>query len=164
MKLTGVFLLVLIMFITSCQQKNYVYIVRHAEKSDAPAGDVYLSQQGRNRAHTLKRVLINKKIAYIYTTKFNRTRETAQPLGEELGIPITYYSSDTLGRFVKRCLQAKRNTLIVAHSNTILPIIDSFHVPHIKKIIRDEEYNNLFILTMKKGKMQSCREMTYGKE
>lgn len=160
--MTGIFLLGFAIFICSCQQKNYIYIVRHAEKSDEPAGDVYLSQQGRNRAHTLKRLLVSKNITSIFTTKYNRSRETAQPLGEEIGIPIHYYTTDTLGRFVKTCMKNKRNTLIVAHSNTILPMIDSFHLPHIKKIINENEYNNLFILRMKKGKMESCKEKTFG--
>lgn len=161
MKIAVVFLFTICIFLFSCQQKNYIYLVRHAEKSNAPSGDVYLSQQGRNRAHTLKRMLMNKRITYIFTTHFNRTRETAQPLSEEIGIPIIYYSNDTLGNLAKGVLRLKQNTLIVGHSNTLLPLLDSFHVSHAKKVIDDAEYNNLFIVMMKKGKVVNCRETTY---
>ena len=163
MKRAVIFLLVICFIFSSCQQKNFVYLVRHAEKSDAPSGDVYLSQQGRNRAHDLKRRLMKKNITYIFTTHFNRTRETAQPLAEEIGIPIKNYSYDTLGKFVKRCLKLRQNILIVGHSNTLLPTLDSFHVAHNKKVIDDGEYNNLFIIMLKKGKVAGCKETTYGK-
>ena len=163
MRKVAIFLLGAIFIFISCQQKNYSYLVRHAEKSAAPSGDVYLTQQGRNRAHTLKKLLMSKRITYIFSTRYNRTRETAQPLSEEIGIPINYYSNDTLGKFVQRCLRIKQNTLIIGHSNTLLPILDSFHVAHTKKVIDDKEYNNLFIILMKKGKVINCRETTFGR-
>ena len=163
MRIIVVFLFVITIISTSCQQKNYIYLARHAEKSTEPSGDVYLSQQGRNRANTLKKILEKKRITYIFSTKTNRTRETAQPLGEEIGIPIKYYSNDTLGKLAKRCIRLRQNILIVGHSNTLLPIIDSFHVAHHKKTIDDSEYNNLFIILLKKGKVVTCKETTYGK-
>ncbi len=158
-----IFLLGITFVFSSCQQKNYIYLVRHAEKSTEPSGDVYLSQQGRNRAHDLKQRLMHKRITYIFSTKTNRTRETAQPLSDEIGIPISFYSNDGIGQLVKRCIGLKQNTLIVGHSNTLLPILDSFHVAHTKKVIDDAEYNNLFIIMMKKGKVIGCKETTYGK-
>ena len=163
MRTIVIFLLAISFIFSSCQQKNYIYIVRHAEKSTEPSGDVYLSQQGRNRAHDLKKRLMHKRIAYIFSTKTNRTRETAQPLSDEIGIPINFYKNDGIGLLAKRCIALKQNILIVGHSNTLLPIIDSFHVTHAKRVVDDSEYNNLFIILLKKGKVVSCKESTYGK-
>ena len=106
---------------------------------------------------------MHKRITYIFSTKTNRTRETAQPLGDEIGIPINYYKNDGIGQLAKRCIALKQNVLIVGHSNTLLPIIDSFHVTHAKRVVDDSEYNNLFIILLKKGKVVSCKESTYGK-
>ena len=163
MKTFVFFLLGIWLIFSSCQQKNYIYIVRHAEKSSEPAGDVYLSQAGRNRAHDLKRRLLRKKISYIYSTKTNRTRETAQPLGEEIGIQINSYSNDTLGKFVKHCIDLRQNILIVGHSNTIMPMLDSFHVIHMIKQFQETDYNKLFIILLKKGKVVNLKETIYGK-
>src|SRR5687767_9430363 len=101
MKYSGFFLLILVVFLHACQQKHTIYIVRHAEKATEPAGDVYLSQTGRNRAHDLKRLLMRKHIGYIYSTRYNRTRETATPLANELGVSIKSYFNDALPNFVK---------------------------------------------------------------
>ena len=163
MKTFVFFLLGIWLIFSSCQQKNYIYIVRHAEKSTEPAGDVYLSQAGRNRAHDLKRRLLRKKISYIYSTKTNRTRETAQPLGEEIGIQINSYSNDTLGKFVNHCINLHQNILIVGHSNTIMPMLDSFHVIRTIKQFPETDYNKLFIILLKKGKVVNLKETTYGK-
>lgn len=163
MKHLVIFLLGISLLLNSCQQKNYVYIVRHAEKSTEPSGDVYLSQSGRNRAHTLKKVLLNKNISYIFTTKTNRARETAQPLAEETSIPIRYYSNDTLGKLVKQCIRLRQNILIVGHSNTVVSILDSFHVSHTAKQFPETDYNALFIVTLKKWHIVGFKETTYGK-
>src|SRR2546425_12897227 len=93
------------LLISSCHYKNYIYIVRHAEKSTEPASDVYLTQQGRQRANSLKTILQHKRLVYIFSTKTNRTRETATPISSESGVPINVYNNDTLGRFVKSILK-----------------------------------------------------------
>ena len=163
MKYVVIFLVVFSFLFQSCQQKNYIYIVRHAEKSTEPSGDVYLSQAGRNRAHTLKSLLMRKHISYIFSTKTNRTRETAQPLSDEIGIPIKPYTNDTLPKFLTRCIRLRENMLIVGHSNTIITMLDSFHVTHTAKQFPETDYNAMFILTMKKGKVANFKETTYGK-
>lgn len=154
---------VFILLASGCQQKNYIYIVRHAEKSTDPPADVYLSQAGRQRAISLKNVLQRKNLSYIFSTRYNRTRETATPISSESGAPINFYGNDTLGRFVKNILKLKKNMLIVGHSNTVLTMLDSMHVSHSIKNIPDDVYDNLFIVTQSKGKITGLKETTYGR-
>lgn len=164
MRYPGFFLLILGVFLLSCQQKHTIYIVRHAEKATEPAGDVYLSQVGRNRAHDLKRLLWHKHITYIYSTKYNRSRETAMPLSYEIGISIKTYDGDGTSNLLKSFPALNGNALVVGHLNTVLSMLDSMHIPHTIKIIPESEYDNIFMITYKKGKLFRFKESTFGKE
>ncbi len=147
---------------TGCQHKSYIYIVRHAEKSTEPKANPYLTKEGRQRAISLKNKLQRKHIQNIFSTKFNRTRETATPLGSEIGVSIYPYDNDTLPKFIKRVLGLNKNVLIVGHSNTVITMLDSFHVSHTLKQIPDERYGDFFIITRKKRKIVKLKESHYG--
>lgn len=157
------YLLFTVIMLVSCRQKNYIYIVRHAEKSDEPKADPYLTKEGRQRAISLKKKLQKKHIQYIFSTKFNRTRETATPLGSEIGVSIYPYGTDTLAKFIKSVFAIKKNILIVGHSNSVITMLDSFHVAHSIKQIPDDRYGDMFIITKKKGKIISLKETNYGR-
>lgn len=163
MKSPVFFLLLICINIISCQHKNYIYLVRHAEKGSEPAGNVNLNERGYARAEALKDVLVQKKITYIFSTNTNRSQETAQPLSNQISIPISNYANDTLGKFVSKCLGLKQNILIVGHSNTVIIILDSFHVSHTVKQFPETNYNSLFIITLKKGKVANFKETVYGR-
>ena len=163
MKFLGFFLLILGVFLQSCQQKHTIYIVRHAEKDSLPSGDVYLSQTGRNRANDLKRLLWHKHIAFIYSTRYNRTRETATPLGSEIGVPIKTYNNDALPALVRSFQKLTGNALVVGHSNTVITMLDSLHVANTIKFIPETDYDNIFLVTYKKNKLIKFRESTFGK-
>lgn len=164
MKYSRFFLLILVVFLHACAQKHTVYIVRHAEKATEPASDVYLSQAGRNRAHDLKRLLIRSGITKIYSTNYNRTRETAMPVGSELGVPITTYPNNGMLALVRTFPTLRANALIVGHSNTVLTMLDSMKVPHTIKTISETDYDNIFVVMYKNGKVWKFKESTYGKK
>lgn len=162
-QLSVIFLLCAALIIVGCQQKNYIYIIRHAEKSTEPKADPYLTKDGRQRAVSLKKKLEKKHIQYIFSTRFNRTRETATPLGSETGVSIYPYNNDTLPKFIKKVSGLHKSVLIVGHSNSVITMLDSFHVAHTIKQIPDERYGDLFILTRKKGKIIKVKETSYGR-
>ena len=56
----------------------------------------------------------------------------------------------------------KKNVLIVAHSNTILTMLGELNLSHNITVISDDDYDKLFIITMKNGKAVSLKETTYG--
>lgn len=166
MKIKSSFLVLLIsaaLIIAGCQQKSYIYIVRHAEKSTEPAGDPFLSREGKQRAVTLRNKLQKKHIRNIFSTRFNRTRETATDLGNEIGVSVYPYDTDTLPNFIKKVMHLKKNILIIGHSNTVITMLDSFHVAHSIKLIPDDRYGDLFIITRKKGKIVKLKETIYGR-
>lgn len=163
------FLLVFVLLTAvSCSQK--IYIVRHAEKA-VPRPDTEnmfdasnppLSQAGTARAQLLKNKLSGKKIRYIYTTKYTRNVETAEPLAAANKIQMRLYSPDpnSLGDFIDslKSLQ-KGNILVVGHSNTVDDLVNKITgEEHVPKDLDDTEYDNLFIITKKKGLYTFKRE------
>jgi phosphohistidine phosphatase SixA len=129
---------------------NKIYIVRHAEKSTEPKNDPHLTAQGEQRAEALKILLQNNKIKQIFSTNTKRTKETAKPMSSFANIPIQLYNNDTTSNFYKHIFLSKKNTLVVGHSNTVLKMLDSLQLKRSKIAIGDNEYDNVFIVKMKK--------------
>jgi phosphohistidine phosphatase SixA len=143
-----IFFLFLAIILSACT--STIYIVRHAEKSTEPKNDPHLTAQGEQRAEALKILLQNKKIQQIFSTNTNRTKETATPLSNLFNFPINLYSNDTTSNFLKYIFLSKKNTLVVGHSNTVLKMLDSIGLHAKIKSIGDKEYDNVFIVKVKK--------------
>ena len=128
-----------------------LYLVRHAEKASTPVNDPPLTVAGQQRAQALLDTLRDKKIAFIYSTNTLRTRATAQPLAQAIDVPIKPYATDTLWEVARRLTKLRRgNALVVGHSNTLLPLLDQLPVTHMKKTIPDSDYDNLFVVKVKR--------------
>jgi phosphohistidine phosphatase SixA len=159
-------LLLLMGMLAGCSTTN-VYLVRHAEKAAQPANDPPLTPAGERRAQALMDTLINKDIRYIYSTNTIRTRTTAEPLAQKLGLTILPYGTDTLWEVARQLTNLRgRNALVVGHSNTLLPLMDQLPVTHNKKSIPDSDYDNLFVVMVKKRFLRPplirLQEKTYG--
>jgi phosphohistidine phosphatase SixA len=141
-------LLFIIASLNAC--KSTIYIVRHAEKSTEPKNNPHLTAKGEQRAIALKDLLETKKIQQIFSTNTNRTKETAMPISSFANVPIQLYNNDTTTNFYKHIFLSKKNTLVVGHSNTVLKMLDSLGLYGNVKSISDNEYDNLFIVKVKK--------------
>jgi broad specificity phosphatase PhoE len=142
-----IFISLILLFI-SCT--STLYIVRHAEKGTEPKNNPSLTTAGTQRANDLKELLKNKKIENIYSTNTTRTTTTAKPLSELLQVPIQIYNNDTTHKLFQKIFLSKKNTLIVGHSNTILAMLDTMHLPRKIKVVGDVEFDNIFIIKVKK--------------
>lgn len=161
-------ILAIVSLFTECRSTR-IYIVRHAEKSTMPAGDPDLTAEGRERAQALADLLRDKEIRQIFSTETRRTRQTAEPLSLQLGVPVSPYANDTLLKFLYRVLDAEQHTLIVGHSNTVLRMLDEWSLSHAAAEIPDNDYDNLFIISAKPkngpgGYKLRLRERTYGRK
>ncbi|CAN5765399.1 hypothetical protein BH23GEM9_BH23GEM9_35630 [soil metagenome] len=134
-------------------QTTTVIITRHAEKVDESA-DPLLSAAGAERATALRGALADAGVQAIYTTQYHRTRDTAAPLAQSLGIePIILGTvagtptAEHARRIAESVLttNAGRVVLVVGHSNTLPAIISALGGPDIGAI-GDDEYGNLFVL------------------
>ncbi|MEO7045380.1 MAG: histidine phosphatase family protein [Ferruginibacter sp.] len=161
------FIVVSLIFIglTAYSQKNgqTFYIVRHAEKDTG--SDPSLSAAGKIRAGDLYRALKNKNIDIIYATKYRRTQMTGDSIKLYKGVPIEIYKADTTGSGLAEKMtmlkEKGKNILIIGHSNTVPAIIRKLGVSDFLKEIPEDEFDNLYIVTIKKGVAQ-VRSEKYG--
>jgi broad specificity phosphatase PhoE len=142
----------------SAQKALKVWVVRHAEKitSNPKDKDPELSSEGSVRAEALLKLLKGEKIDSIFTTNFKRTKLTAFPLADKIGLALKMYNSADQKTFAKQLMaNAKgKNILIVGHSNTVLEAIEAFGGVKPMAELKDEDYDYIFLLTIKNGKTE----------
>ena len=163
-------ILVVVMFIIlfACREGWYspditVILVRHAEKATDPAEDPPLNIQGQKRALELARMLSRAGVNTIYVSQYRRTRQTARPLAAILNIPVVKMDASDIEGLVEQILSDHSGgaVLVVGHSNTI-PLINK--KLGIEKSIEnsDDDYENLFVLTVQNTKTVELLNLRYG--
>jgi broad specificity phosphatase PhoE len=151
--------------------------VRHAEKQVATAGqpmmspnDPPLTDEGKTRARNLARILGKAGINTIITSQFLRTKDTAQPLAEALGltsqvIPIAAHptergkvSPESVKNIVDKIFKSGGEAvLVVGHTNTLPDVIAMLGGGNISEI-PETDYDNIFVVTVyEKGKAKVAR-------
>jgi broad specificity phosphatase PhoE len=154
-----------------------VFLVRHAEKQVAAAGqpmispnDPPLTEEGKTRAKNLARMLGKAGINTIITSQFLRTKQTAEPLAEALGlttqvIPIAAHptergkvSPESVKNIVDKIFQSGGEAvLVVGHTNTLPEVIAMLGGGKISEI-PETDYDNFFVVTVyEKGKAKVAR-------
>jgi broad specificity phosphatase PhoE len=135
---------------------HQIYLVRHAEKADDGTKDPTLTEEGEKRAENLAQILLEKNITKIYSTNYQRTRNTAQPLASLLDLEIIIYNpSDTSFYSTIRNEVRDNNLLIVGHSNTTPSLTNAIIGQKTYKQLEESVYDQLFIIEAKKGKYSS---------
>ena len=126
-----------------------VILVRHAEKSAAPADDPVLSAAGKVRSDLLVRMLEKAGITAIFTSQFARTRMTAEPLARKINVSIQTVDAAASKQLATtiRTKHAGRTVLVVGHSNTLPEIIHALGGPKMEEL-PETDYDNLFVLTL----------------
>ena len=119
-----------------------IYLVRHAEKQkkgDNPS----LTACGAVRAKQLAALLSQTNIAAIYSTSYQRTMQTAQPLARLTKLPIKNYNPKSLEQLAFQLKRHKKNTLIVGHSNTT-PILTALLSSQPVGALSEDDYQMLY--------------------
>ena len=132
---------------TAAALDNVVVLVRHAEKLD-DSRDAELSETGRARAEVLAALLKDMKIDTIYSSDYIRTRDTARPLAEALGLEL--YNPGDLEALATKLRAAEGRILIVGHSNTT-PRLVGLIGGEPGTDIADDEYDRLYIVVAGSG-------------
>jgi phosphohistidine phosphatase SixA len=151
-----------------------VFLIRHAEKADAPREDPPLDEKGKLRAQELARMLAGSGVKAIYTSQFLRTKQTGEPLAKQLGLTITPLAlqmsqsnprevseqsiAEITGKIYERAGDA---ALVIGHSNTIPEVIRKLGGDVVPKI-DEKNFNDIFVVTVYgKGKAKVV-QMKYG--
>lgn len=95
-----------------------IYLVRHMEKQRDGTKDPQLTETGWTQAKKLRDALKDKGIEVIYSSDYQRTRQTAEPLAKALGIEVKIYDPKNLAEFAETLKASNLTTLVVGHSNT----------------------------------------------
>jgi broad specificity phosphatase PhoE len=129
--------------------KGIFLLVRHAERVQAAMNDdAPLTDAGRARAQKLAGTLAKAGIDAIYVTRFQRTKDTAQPLADALRLtPIVKSDTDDLVADLKQ--HVNDTVLVVGHSDTVPDVIKAFGGPSVT--IGDDDFGDLFVLVPATG-------------
>jgi phosphohistidine phosphatase SixA len=151
-----------------------VFLVRHAEKADAPREDPPLDEKGKLRAQELARMLQGAGVKAIYTSQYLRTKQTGEPLAKQLGLTITPITlklsqsnprevseqsiAEITGKIYERAGEA---ALVIGHSNSVPDVIRKLG-GDVVPTIDEKEFDDLFVVTVYgKGKAKVV-QMKYG--
>lgn len=141
-------------------------IIRHAEK-ESTGSDPNLSADGVLRAEELKRILTNISINAVYSTNYNRTKQTVAPLATAKGIIVKEYAtSKPYAQLINEIHTAHRGktVVIVGHSNTVPDILKEVSNNAFSVTINENQYDNLFIVNLPDSLSPTVTHLKYGKE
>ncbi len=137
-----------------------VFLVRHAEKEDAPRQDPPLNETGRTRANELAQILFESGVKTIITSQFLRARQTGEPVALRLAITITpmpiamnpanpqKVSEQSIAEIVKRVNEKPGEAvLVIGHSNTVPEVIRMLGGDVIPTI-DEKAFGDLFVVTL----------------
>ncbi|MEZ4796774.1 MAG: phosphoglycerate mutase family protein [Flavobacteriaceae bacterium] len=156
--LLSLFLIVTIIFSSCAQEKeteisdetSTFYFIRHAEKdrTNMDDRDPKLKEEGMLRAAKWSLVLQNVKFDAVYSTDYNRTKQTAQPTAEKNSLELTIYDPRNIDG--KAFLEANRGktVLVVGHSNTTPAFVNAVLGEQKHQDMADDNNANLYIVTV----------------
>lgn len=123
-----------------------VYLVRHAEKitGENAGRDPALTTAGQARAQLLADKLVDKNITRIHSSNYIRTRDTAKPLADKIGLTIEIYDTDDLEGLAAKMETAGGSHLVVGHSNTIAETVIALSGDGGEPIDESSEYDRLY--------------------
>jgi broad specificity phosphatase PhoE len=137
---------------SSSAPATVVILVRHAERAPG-SGDPPISETGQARARALADVGKVAGVQVIITTQFQRTKQTAAPLAESLGLTMnTVGTQSDIAKHIAEVAAAVRQhagktVLVVGHSNTSPAIVGALGGPKLADLC-ETEYDNLFTIVL----------------
>ncbi len=151
--------------VDATEAPTVVYLVRHAEKMEgsnaADPKDPGLSDAGVRRSVALVPLLSDAGVTGIYSTDYLRTRQTVEPLADELGIEVETYDPGKLSDFARE-LRARPGRFVVSgHSNTTPALVELLGGDPGKPIDEPREYDRLYVLVID-GESTTTMMLRYG--
>jgi broad specificity phosphatase PhoE len=152
-------------FSTFARPLTTVILVRHAEKKIEPSNpDPDLTPAGEARAQELARMFADGGITKIFATQYKRTQQTAKPLSDRTGVPITVLDAQQTNEVIRQILSSRDGTILVAgHNNTVPAIVSELSGENFP-VIPESEYDNMFIVTIYRTGKAKVLKIKYGSE
>jgi len=120
-------------------------LVRNAEKVD-DSQDAALSERGQARAAELARVLADAEVDAIYSTDFQRTRDTVAPLAEARHLEVRLYDPARAAAIAPEIVarHAGQTVLVVGHSPSVPAMVDALLGE--ERLAKLQRYDQLFVV------------------
>ena len=90
-------------------------------------------------------MLARANIKAVFATPTRRARETAAPLAERLGVPVSDYNPRDLEALAAAVSGAAGSVLIVGHSNTVAALVERFGGEKPAELT-EQDYGTLFVV------------------
>ncbi len=159
-------LLITILFLFSCVEKmdppkskksmeqemkiTTYYLIRHAEKdrSNPKNQNPALAPEGQERVKRWASILEAIDFDAVYSTNFDRTRQTAAPVVAHKNLELQLYNPDSLYTkdFMEKTLG--KTILIVGHSNTNPKLVNTIIGDEKYQDMEDSDNGRLYIVTL----------------
>lgn len=115
-----------------------VILIRHADVTPDGGADPPLNAAGTSRAQQLRHVLGDSGVTAIFVSSLQRTRATAQPLADDLGLQAIVQDDTALIADAIRHLANSETALVVGHSNTVPDVVARLGGPPMTPIAATE--------------------------
>lgn len=161
MRYRYLFALALVFMFTSCLEEkkstdseekvtSTYYFIRHAEKdrTDSSNKDPHLTEIGQLRAVHWSEILAEVKFDEVYSTDYNRTRETSQPTAAKNNLEIKLYDPKNIDAKSFMEETKGKTVLVVGHSNTTPDFVNIVLGHNKYEEIDDSNNGNLYIVSV----------------
>jgi len=130
------------------------YFVRHAEKQRQNPDDKnpHLTFNGYKRADNWAKVFKYVPLNAVYSTDYNRTKETAKPTADSKSLPILVYNPRNMYSESFQFNTKGKSVLIVGHSNTTPAFVNKVLGQNKYKSMDDNNNSSLYVVTVIDGK------------
>lgn len=144
-----VFAFSLLISCTSDETTTY-YLIRHAEKdrTDSTNTNPNLNEKGLERANKWANYFENIDLNAIYSTKYNRTMQTAKPTADSKNLKFQNYDPGKMYDAVFQNETKGKKVLIVGHSNTTPVFVNKILGEKKYKNMNDNDNASLYIVTL----------------
>ena len=138
-------------------------LLRHAETTGI-GSDPALSTAGQDRAAELVRILKNIPLNAVYSTNFNRTRQTAQAIATDKSLALQTYNAFAPDQLADNALAAQRHgaVLVVGHSNTVPELLNVLTGTNVYLQLPESQYDNLYLVTVFEKGRAKVLHLKYG--
>jgi len=127
-----------------------LYLVRHAEKQADGGKDPELTAAGEHRAEQLATWFADKNIVDVWSSDYQRSRNTAKPVLSEQGLELRLYDPRDLPALAGKLKDNQNNAVVVGHSNTT-PQLAALLCDCVVADMDDLEYDLLFVVSVNDG-------------
>ena len=167
--IAGVLLLVAAAWLLITSTSTTVIVVRHAPQVLGGNGDdPALSPEGEARAAALARTLgdtrLKSRVAAIYVSSDLRSRATAAPLAQSLGLTPLVVSQDDARALARRVLRehAGETSLIIGHAGSVSAIVSALSGETDIPPVTGSDHDTLYVVTVPRIGRPGVLRLRYG--